>query len=109
MKPNILDKKVNFEYLEKDVGLKRFFPEKILQQKVCDNNSDYLWVAVLEQQFGFKTKSIKKLIIKGIKEYENHNEEDCMLIFLEKLKTLWKYNTETYECHLGVGLKIGND
>ena len=35
MKPNTLDKKINFEYLEKDVGLNRFFPEKLLlQQKV---------------------------------------------------------------------------
>ena len=34
MKPNILDKKINFEYLEKDVGLKRFFPDKLLNQKV---------------------------------------------------------------------------
>lgn len=34
MHPNVLDKKINFEYLEKDVGLKRFFPELVLQQKV---------------------------------------------------------------------------
>lgn len=35
MKPNTLDKKINFEYLEKDVGLNRFFSEKLLlQQKV---------------------------------------------------------------------------
>ncbi len=54
--------------------------------------------------FQFQSKTIKKLIIKGLKDYENHNEEDCMLIFLEKLKALWKYNTEIYACHLGVSL-----
>lgn len=34
MSPSILDKKINYEYLEKDVGLKRFFPEIVLSQKV---------------------------------------------------------------------------
>jgi len=28
------DKKINYEYLEKDVGLKRFFPEIVMNQKV---------------------------------------------------------------------------
>lgn len=35
MNPNVLDKKINYDYLEKDVGLKRFFPDIVLQQKVC--------------------------------------------------------------------------
>ena len=30
MNPNVLDKKINYEYLEKDVGLKRFFPDIVL-------------------------------------------------------------------------------
>lgn len=34
MNPNVLDKKINYEYLEKDVGLKRFFPDIVLNQKV---------------------------------------------------------------------------
>ena len=34
MNPTVLDKKINYDYLEKDVGLKRFFPEFFLQQKV---------------------------------------------------------------------------
>ena len=34
MNPNVLDKKINYDYLEKDVGLKRFFPDIVLQQKV---------------------------------------------------------------------------
>jgi len=34
MNPNVLDKKINYEYLEKDVGLKRFFPEIVMNQKV---------------------------------------------------------------------------
>jgi hypothetical protein len=82
MKPNVLDKKINFEYLEKDVGLKRFFPDKLLLQQ--------------------KTKNIKKLIVKGMKEYDSYNEEDCMLLYLEKLKNIWRFDEEIYECQLGV-------
>lgn len=36
MNPSILDKKINYDYLEKDVGLKRFFPDLVLQQKVAN-------------------------------------------------------------------------
>jgi focal adhesion kinase 1 len=80
MNPNVLDKKINYDYLEKDVGLKRFFPEIFLQQK---------------------SKNIKKMIIKGMKIYDSLNEIDCMLKYLDKLLSVWKYNEETYECHLG--------
>ena len=86
MKPNVLDKKINFEYLEKDVGLKRFFPDKLLLQQ--------------------KSKNIKKLIVKGMKEYDSYNEEDCMLLYLEKLKNIWRFDEEIYECQLGVCLGV---
>ncbi|CAF0736648.1 unnamed protein product [Brachionus calyciflorus] len=85
MNPNVLDKKINFEYLEKDVGLKRFFPDIVLQQKA---------------------KNLKKMIIKGLKTYENWNEADCMIKFLEKLTSIWKYAEESYQCHLGTTWSI---
>ena len=37
-----------------------------------------------------------------MKSYENLNEIDCMLNYLAKLLEVWKYNEETYKCHLGV-------
>ena len=40
-----------------------------------------------------------------MKIYENLNEIDCMLKYLDKLYSLWKYNEETYKCHLGVIIK----
>lgn len=46
MNPSILDKKINYEYLEKDVGLKRFFPEIVLQQKVNFFFFDRFWTIV---------------------------------------------------------------
>jgi focal adhesion kinase 1 len=79
MIPNVLDKKANYEYLEKEVGLARFFPELVLQHKA---------------------KNLKKMIIKGLKTYENLNESDCMFKFLEKVLQLWKYNEESYHCIL---------
>ena len=42
------------------------------------------------------------MIIKGMKLYENLNEMDCMLQYLTNLLNIWKYNEETYKCHLGV-------
>jgi focal adhesion kinase 1 len=83
MIPNVLDKKINYEYLEKDVGLRRFFPDIVLQQKA---------------------KNLKKTIIKGLKTFENLNEAECMHKYLEKLITIWKFNDESYRCHLEVRL-----
>ena len=54
----------------------------------------------------FKSKNIKKSIVKGIKEFENYNEEDCMLLYLDKLKSIWRYDEEIYDCHLGVGIQL---
>lgn len=45
------------------------------------------------------------MIIKGLKAHENLNEVECMLLYLEKLKHLWKFNEETYNCSLGVSKK----
>jgi len=54
----------------------------------------------------FKSKNIKKMIIKGLKAHENLNEMECMLKYLEKLLLLWKYNEETYNCTLGVSYEF---
>lgn len=54
----------------------------------------------------FKSKNIKKMIIKGLKVHESLNEIECMLKYLEKLQILWKFNEEIYNCHIGVFLKL---
>jgi focal adhesion kinase 1 len=81
MMPNVLTKKVDFDYLEKEVGLKRFFPHIVMQQK---------------------PKALKKLIVKGLKSLEGLNETECMLRFMEKLLDIWKYNQEVFTCVLDV-------
>jgi focal adhesion kinase 1 len=36
LNPTALDKKVNVDYLEKELGLKRFFPQSVINShKVC--------------------------------------------------------------------------
>jgi hypothetical protein len=37
-----------------------------------------------------------------MKAYENLNEIDCMLKYLDILLSIWPYNEEQYKCHLGV-------
>lgn len=51
------------------------------------------------------------MIIKGLKVHESLNEIECMLKYLEKLLSLWKFNEETYNCHLGVIkiIKLNNE
>ncbi len=51
MNPNVLDKKINYDYLEKDVGLNRFFPEIFLQQKVLIISYVYLIIYCLNGCF----------------------------------------------------------
>lgn len=50
-----------------------------------------------------KPKNIKKMIIKGLKVYENLKELECMIKYLEKLLSIWSYDEEVFKCHLGVG------
>jgi focal adhesion kinase 1 len=41
LNPTALDKKVNVDYLEKELGLKRFFPQSVINShKVCDRKKN---------------------------------------------------------------------
>ena len=81
MPGNALDKKSNLEYLEKEVGLQKFFP-KI----VTENN---------------KPKNMRKLIQQHFKKFSNCSERECMFKFLELLKSLYKYDQERFRCTTG--------
>ena len=81
MPGNALDKKSNLEYLEKEVGLHKFFP-KI----VTENN---------------KPKTMRKLIQQHFKKFSNCSERECMFKFLELLKSLYKYDQERFRCTTG--------
>ena len=77
-----LDKKSNFEYLERDVGLAKFLPKSVIQSN--------------------KPKAIRKLIQQHFKKYANYQERECMFKFFEILKTIYKFDQERFRCALGV-------
>ncbi|XP_054873870.1 focal adhesion kinase 1-like isoform X6 [Amphiprion ocellaris] len=81
MRGNALDKKSNYELLEKDVGLKRFFPKDLLDS--------------------VKAKTLRKLIQQTFKQVANFNDEQCILKFLEVLAPIYRYDKECFKCALG--------
>ncbi|XP_037120738.1 focal adhesion kinase 1-like isoform X9 [Syngnathus acus] len=78
---NALDKKSNYELLEKDVGLRRFFPKDLLDS--------------------VKAKTLRKLIQQTFKQVANLNDEECILKFLEILAPIHRYDKECFKCALG--------
>lgn len=68
---NALDKKSNFEYLEREVGMQKFMPQRILET--------------------FKPKSLRKSIHQHFKKYTQLDEQSCMFRFLEILKQYYRY------------------
>ncbi|XP_078811341.1 focal adhesion kinase 1 isoform X10 [Oryzias latipes] len=81
MRGNALDKKSNYELLEKDVGLRRFFPKELLDS--------------------VKAKTLRKLIQQTFKQVANLDDEHCMLKFLEVLAPIRRYDKEFFKCALG--------
>lgn len=95
MQPNALDKKSNIDYLEKEIGMKRFLPKSIL-----DN---------------VKPKALRKLIQHTFKQHSRLAEEECVFTFFETLSSVWHFDHERFKCSLGaswavsVELVIGSD
>ncbi|XP_067355583.1 protein tyrosine kinase 2aa isoform X5 [Channa argus] len=81
MRGNALDKKSNYELLEKDVGLRCFFPKDLLDS--------------------VKAKTLRKLIQQTFKQVANLNDEQCILKFLEILAPIYRYDKECFKCALG--------
>ena len=89
-----LDKKSNFEYLEKEVGLHKFLPKNVINTN--------------------KPKPLRKLIQLHFKKYAVLGDLECIFKFFEILKTVYRFDQERYRCALGVsterqGHKIVNN
>ncbi|XP_059088265.1 focal adhesion kinase 1-like isoform X7 [Tigriopus californicus] len=84
-----LDKKSNFDHLERENGLSRFLPQSILA-----NN---------------KPKAIRKLIYQHFKKFDGLAERECMFKFLDLLKPVYKFDQEQFRCALGAGWSIPVD
>uniref|UniRef100_A0AAY4D0I2 Focal adhesion kinase 1 n=1 Tax=Denticeps clupeoides TaxID=299321 RepID=A0AAY4D0I2_9TELE len=81
MRGNALDKKSNYELLEKDVGLRRFFPKSLLDS--------------------VKAKALRKLIQQTFKQFANMNDEQSILKFFEILTPVYRFDKECFKCALG--------
>ncbi|GAU98565.1 hypothetical protein RvY_09694 [Ramazzottius varieornatus] len=76
-----LDKKSNFDYLEKEVGLRKFFPLSLLQNS--------------------KARSLRKAIQICFKEFAPLSESECMLRFFDILKGVHRFDQHSDKCSLG--------
>ena len=81
-----LDKKSNFEYLEKEVGLHKFLPKNVISTT--------------------KPKLLRKLIQQHFKKYAVLQDLDCMFKFFEILKSVYRFDQERYRCALGVRINF---
>uniref|UniRef100_A0A8C3G7V4 non-specific protein-tyrosine kinase n=1 Tax=Cyclopterus lumpus TaxID=8103 RepID=A0A8C3G7V4_CYCLU len=77
-----LEKKSNFELLEKEVGLDLFFPQQLINS--------------------MKSRQLRKLIQQTFQQYATLREDDCMVKFFETLKDFSNYDEEVFPCELVV-------
>ncbi|XP_051991759.1 focal adhesion kinase 1-like isoform X14 [Xyrauchen texanus] len=89
MRGNALDKKSNYELLEKDVGLRRFFPKSLLES--------------------VKAKTLRKQIQQSFKQFANLNDEQSILKFFEILAPVYRFDKEYFRCALGSSWVISVD
>ncbi|XP_036606594.1 protein-tyrosine kinase 2-beta isoform X2 [Trichosurus vulpecula] len=89
MPHNALDKKSNFELLEKEVGLDLFFPKQM--------------------QENLKPKQFRKMIQQTFQQYASLKEEECVRKFFNTLAGFANIDQETYRCELIQGWNITVD
>ncbi|XP_050161865.1 protein-tyrosine kinase 2-beta isoform X4 [Myiozetetes cayanensis] len=89
MPHNALDKKSNFEFLEKEVGLDLFFPSQM--------------------QENLKPRQLRRMIQQTFQQYALLREEECVLKFLHTLGTIAPIGQETFQCQLVQGWNIAVD
>ncbi|KAJ8270529.1 hypothetical protein GJAV_G00115980 [Gymnothorax javanicus] len=86
MNANGLEKKSNFELLEKDVGLDLFFPRKLIDS--------------------MKPKYLRKMIQQTFQQYSTLKEEECMEKFFETFGEFNCFDQEVFHCELVQGWSL---
>uniref|UniRef100_A0A8C4ESM8 non-specific protein-tyrosine kinase n=1 Tax=Dicentrarchus labrax TaxID=13489 RepID=A0A8C4ESM8_DICLA len=81
-----LEKKSNFELLEKDVGLDLFFPQQLINS--------------------MKSRQLRKLIQQTFQQFSTLKEDDCMVKFFETLQDFVNYDEEVFPCELVQGWSL---
>ncbi|XP_038824647.1 protein-tyrosine kinase 2-beta-like [Salvelinus namaycush] len=81
-----LEKKSNFELLEKDVGLNLFFPQELIDR--------------------MKSRPLRKLITQTFQQYATLKEDECMVRFFKTLTEFINVDEEVYPCELVQGWSL---
>ncbi|XP_059485924.1 focal adhesion kinase 1 isoform X2 [Neocloeon triangulifer] len=81
-----LDKKVNLEYLEREVGFHKFLPRSVLKTA--------------------KPKALRKSIQHYFKKYASLSEESLLFQFFDLLRGIYRFDEERFSCDLGTGWSI---
>lgn len=81
-----LDKKSNYELIEREIGLHRFLPAHIISAN--------------------KPKTLRKLIQAHFKKCSQLSETQCILRFLDLVRQVLPYDRETFPCALGTGWSV---
>ncbi|XP_029965730.1 protein tyrosine kinase 2 beta, b isoform X2 [Salarias fasciatus] len=81
-----LEKKSNFELLEKEVGLDLFFPPQLINS--------------------MKSRQLRKLIQQTFQQFATLKEDDCMVKFFETLREFVSYDEEVFPCELVQGWSL---
>ncbi|KAI2651891.1 Protein-tyrosine kinase 2-beta [Labeo rohita] len=84
-----LEKKSNFDLLEKDVGLDLFFPKGLIDS--------------------MKPKPLRKLIQQTFQQYALLKEDDCMIKFFETYGEFSNFDEEIFPCELVQGWSLAVD
>nr|KAF6405516.1 protein tyrosine kinase 2 [Rousettus aegyptiacus] len=103
MRGNALEKKSNYEVLEKDVGLKRFFPRSLLDSVKLSGH----WPSEAPRRREppeaeeRQAKTLRKLIQQTFRQFANLNREESILKFFEILSPVYRFDKECFKCALG--------
>lgn len=89
MNTNGLEKKTNFDLLEKDVGLDLFFPQELINS--------------------MKPKQLRKLIQQTFQQFAFLKEEQCIVKFFETLSVFSSFDEEVFPCELVQGWSVSVD
>ncbi|XP_038818440.1 protein-tyrosine kinase 2-beta-like isoform X2 [Salvelinus namaycush] len=81
-----LEKKSNFEVLEKDVGLNLFFPQELIDS--------------------MKSRHLRKMIQQTFQQYATLKEDECMVSFFQTLTDFITIGEEVYPCELVQGWSL---
>uniref|UniRef100_A0AAX7TQN5 non-specific protein-tyrosine kinase n=1 Tax=Astatotilapia calliptera TaxID=8154 RepID=A0AAX7TQN5_ASTCA len=89
MNPNGLEKKSNFEFLEKEIGLDLFFPKELIDS--------------------MKPKQLRRMIQQTFQGYSALNQDQCMAKFFTTLSQCWCFTQESFACQLVQGWSLTID